>query len=154
MTESERSSDHECDPGMIGIVSGDDVCAGGKLETPTPPPPLGPFQRQTSFLAAGSVTQYHASASPDKISRCSQRQGDWLGALPCYAQADQGTRVWNLGVISASSLLGSHPHQYEAHQELLVFSLKSTTFATSVLARALSIPASSTADPIRRFWVL
>lgn len=34
------SGDHEGDPGMTGSVGGDDICAGGKLKTPTLPPSL------------------------------------------------------------------------------------------------------------------
>lgn len=54
MTRSEMSGDHEGDPGMTGSVSGDDVSAGGKLETPTPHPPPGPFQHQNCFLGRRS----------------------------------------------------------------------------------------------------
>lgn len=38
------SSDNEGDLGVTRNVGGDDICADGKLETPTLPSPLGLFQ--------------------------------------------------------------------------------------------------------------
>lgn len=86
------SDDHEGDPGMTGSMSGDDVFDGGKLETPTPLPPLGPFQHQNCFLGRRSNDSVpRNSLVPDKICRHSQCQRGWLDALPGYVQAYQGT---------------------------------------------------------------
>lgn len=41
------SGDHEGDPRMTGSVDGDDVCAGGRLVTPTLAPPCACFNTGT-----------------------------------------------------------------------------------------------------------